>query len=105
MSTYTPDRWSILKIERNGEAIHKVFANWYGGYAAGDSWSLNSGIVSIKDAGDLWEITGYSGSVYLCHKEYQGMSGYGATVYNQLLSNFSGTIEIVELNSLSDIQL
>jgi len=45
MSDYYPDRWVVVKIGE--ENLYKVFACWYGGYARGDSWKLNSGITRV----------------------------------------------------------
>lgn len=78
MSLYTPDAWHILKIEGykdESEPIYKVLAGWYGGFAGSDSWKLNSGITKITDCGDHYDIDGYSGSTYRCHKATERFSG------------------------------
>lgn len=86
MSDYTPDRWMVLGIHTPKEIIYKVFATWSGGYAGGDSWKLNSGIVRATLVNDHWEFDGSSGSVYRCHQDSYGTNGYGQVVLNNLLS-------------------
>ena len=53
MSTYTPDCWVLVKIYSE----------------------------SVIDKGDFYEFLNSSGSVYLCHKEAQRMSGYMSTIF------------------------
>jgi hypothetical protein len=82
MSEYTPDRWIMLEItSKKLGTIRKIFAGWYGGFMGSDSWKLNSGVVAtrIDDSGH-YEFTGQSGSVYCCHANTHGMSGYMAQV-------------------------
>jgi hypothetical protein len=77
MSEYIPDCWVMVKITGKGNPpVYKILASWYGGYAKGDSWKLNSGIVKIEEDGQTYLFHGYSGSVYRCHKEGYRMSGY-----------------------------
>jgi hypothetical protein len=85
MSDYTPDRWTVIRIQATGQTIYKVFASWSGGYTGSDSWKLNSGIVRATLVEDRWEFDGSSGSVYSCHKDGYGTNGYGGHVLNGLL--------------------
>ena len=72
------DRWVIIKVD---EDLHKVFGMWYGSYLCGESWRLNSGIVKVEEDGeDHYLFHGESGSIYRCHKEAYGTSGYGSCV-------------------------
>jgi len=81
MSQYTPDRWVVLEFTHAEHGVfRKVFAGWYGGFADGDSWKLNSGITVTRIEDDVYEFDGYSGSTYNCHKSGHGMSGYMAQV-------------------------
>ena len=64
MSEYNPDKWVMVKFNVNGKPIHKILASWYGGYAKGDSWKLNSGVTKIEEDGQLYRFHGSSGSVY-----------------------------------------
>ena len=98
MSTYTPDRWLVVKITSGDDTIDKVFANWYGGYLDGDSWKLSSGITETVEFEDRFEYTNHSGSLYICYKGREGLSGYGSGVLQHLtekLTNAGGTLEIL----------
>ena len=78
MSEYYPDKWVVIKITApNYVPVYKVFACWYGGYAAGDSWKLNSGITKATLKGYVYSFEGSSGSVYQCHKDVYGTNSYG----------------------------
>ena len=78
-----PDKWVVVKIITE-KVIYKVFGCWSGSYLTGDSWRMNSGIASIKDTGDAYEFTGYSGSIYVCSKNSYGANGYGAMILNSM---------------------
>jgi hypothetical protein len=75
MSEYRPDRWVVIKIVTPKEHLYKVFACWYG-----DSWKINSGITQAQLVDDVWEFSGYSGSVYSCYRASYGVTAYGSTV-------------------------
>lgn len=83
MSEYNPDKWVMLKFNYNGEDVYKILASWYGGYANGDSWQLNSGIVRIEEDGQCYLFHGTSGSVYRCHKATYGMSSYTMSILSK----------------------
>lgn len=89
MSKYNPDKWVMLKFTHGDKPVYKILASWYGGYARGDSWQLNSGVVKIEEDGDLYLFHGSSGSVYQCHKQMYGMSAYTMGI----LSNFQKQVE------------
>ena len=86
MSDYTPDRWLVLCIHTTKEILYRVFATWQGGYGGSDSWKLNSGIVRAALVQDRWEFDGSSGSVYRCHQDSYGTSGYGGSVLGNMIS-------------------
>lgn len=100
---YTPDTWVILKFSGSkvpDGIMYKVLAGWYGGFADGDSWKLNSGITEIVTYASHYEVKGYSGSTYICHKGAETMSMYMASIYNSLLEQSKDTdtkIEIVQM--------
>ena len=52
-----------------------------------DSWKLNSGITSLKEEGDYYLFSGSSGSLYKCHKNSWGTSGYGGSVLDNIINN------------------
>ena len=82
MSTYTPNRWVVIEMTHGDDVINKVFGGWYGGYTGADSWKLSSGITETKEYADYYEFTNVSGSVYVCHKEAEGFSGYMFDIYS-----------------------
>lgn len=87
MAIYTPDKWVVLEISNGNETLRKVFAGWYGGFANGDSWKLNSGNEKEEEFEDRWEFTGYSGSTYVCYKSNMGMSAHMHSVLNNLINS------------------
>ena len=99
MSEYIPDCWVMVSIARKGTApIYKILASWYGGYAKGDSWKLNSGITKIEEDGQTYLFHGASGSVYRCHKDLYRMSGYTRGVcasFQKQADDTNGEIEFV----------
>lgn len=84
MSEYNPDRWVMLKIISEGQTTYKILAGWSGGYTQGQSWKLNSGCTEVKEDGDYLMFSGYSGSVYRCHKDSYGMNMISSQIYNSL---------------------
>ena len=98
MSDYTPDRWLVVKITTDKERLYKVFATWSGGYTGSDSWKMNSGITHATLVDERWEFSGYSGSVYSCHKDGYGTNGYGGTVLQNFIDQMpsqGATMEIM----------
>lgn len=87
---YDPDKWVMVKFVNNGETIYKIFTSWYGGYLHGDSWQLNSGCTRIEEDGDYYLFHGTSGSIYRCHKDTYGMSGYTSGVFGNFVRKFEG---------------
>ena len=84
---YTPDAWVIVRFVEDtlNMITYKVFAQWYGGYTQGESWKINSGIVSVEEDGNCYLFKGYSGSVYRCHKNNYRYTGYGYSVLAGIL--------------------
>lgn len=71
---YYPDGWMLVKI--NGTDPHyRVFGSWRGGYANGDSWRLNSGVVKCEKEGKYYKFFGESGSAYYCNENTYGNLG------------------------------
>ena len=98
MSDYQPDLWVVVKITTTKETLYKVFASWHGGYNGSDLWKMNSGITNATLVDDVWEFSGYSGSVYSCHKEAYGTNGYGGRVLQGFIDkapSADSTIEIM----------
>lgn len=87
MAVYTPDRWVVIDITSDtGTKIRKVLGAWYGGFAKGDSWRLNSGVTEVKEDGDWFIFVGYSGSEYRCHKNCEGTSMMSASILSNLMT-------------------
>jgi len=99
MSVYTPDAWVILELVTPEETIYKLLAGWIGGYLGSDSWKLSSGIESMNEFDDRYEFPNYSGSLYVCYKNNEGMTGYTSTIFN----GFVRQIEGIEGTSISRI--
>lgn len=100
MSTYYPDKWVLVEFDSPDHGkITKVMASWYGGYLGSDSWKLSSGVTKITKTDVGYEFLNDSGSVYFCHKDVYGMSGYTSSVY----ANFAK--QITELNDGSTIRI
>ena len=97
MSDYSPDRWVIVKIVTPKERLYKVFACWSAGYGGSDSWKMNSGITRASLVDDRWEFDGYSGSVYSCHKESYGVSGYNGNVLQNFINKATEIDAVIEI--------
>ena len=82
MSTNVPDCWVVVEITNEDEKFKKVLTGWYGGYAGSDSWKLSSAIESVEEFEDRFEFHNLSGSLYVCYKNAQRMSGYVSSIYN-----------------------
>ena len=82
---YSPDNWGLVKIDTDGKDplpfIYKVIGGWSGGYLDGDSWRMNSGITKVTEKGDYILFSGFSGSVYECYRESEGLRGMAAQVF------------------------
>ena len=73
---YTPDSWKIILFDSDDFGkVYKVLAGWYGGYANGDSWKLNSGIIEVVETDNFYDFYGSSGSIYHCTKTGEHISG------------------------------
>jgi hypothetical protein len=102
---YHPDVWIILKMssEEYGD-IYKILAGWYGGYLGGDSWQLNSGIESVtEESDDVIAFKGFSGSVYLCHKQTERFSGLTQSIYAHMVETATkggASVEVIEYKDL-----
>jgi len=100
MSTYNPDSWVVLKFTHSGKTTYKVLAHFGGSYLYGESWKLNSGVTNVEVDGDYLLFSGYSGSVYRCHKQSYCMRGVMHAVYSSFLDqvkeNPSYTMELMD---------
>jgi hypothetical protein len=95
---YTPDKWMVVKLESPQSSHYRVFATWKGGYMNGDSWKLNSGIVSVEEDAEFYYFNGSSGSVYQCHKEMYGTTFYGQSVLADMIERSKDRLTITVLD-------
>lgn len=103
---YRPDSWVILKVSSKDKApLYRVLAGWKGGYLDGDSWRINSGIKSYRDADTHWVFEGFSGSAYSCPKVREGFSFLTDAVFSNLVkqSQAAGDV-VVELLSMEQFK-
>lgn len=93
---YRPDNWVIVKITNEEEPLYKILAGWSGGYLYGDSWKLNSGITEVALDGEN-EILfhGYSGSVYRCRRNAEGLRMNCAYIYETMQATYSDKISLI----------
>lgn len=93
---YYPDGWTLVKI--SGQHPHyRVFGSWRGGYAQGDSWRLNSGVMTCEKEGKVYKFSGHSGSAYYCHEDGYGRLGsYNSGVLATYQEKGQGTFLTIE---------
>lgn len=87
--SYNPDVWTVVQIKNKdtGKRLYKLLAGWYGGFTGSDSWRLNSGITKIQKSPDnenVYQVYGFSGSLYSCHKNAEGTSVLTDSIFLQL---------------------
>jgi hypothetical protein len=87
MTTYNPDKFVVLKFTTPKYTVYKVLGSWGGSYLHGQSWKLNSGVTKVELDGDYYLFSGYSGSVYRCHKSSYGMTSYAMQIYTGFLND------------------
>ena len=105
MSDYYPDRWAIVHItSKDHPPIDKVVGSFYGNFTGGDSWRMNSGIERVVETENVYEVHGYSDSVYYCKKGCQGMSAYTEMVMNNLATLLEedglGMMRVIDIKEL-----
>lgn len=92
-----PDNWVVIKV--CSEAPHyRLVCSWYGGYIHGNSWRVNSSIVSCtkKDRHFLFE--GKSGSLYACHQDSYKMTSIMSCPFEAFRTN-NIQVEILDENT------
>lgn len=102
----TPTKWVVVKIENDGDTFYKVFASWLGNYLNGDSWRLNSGIVSVEEDEENYYFIGYSGSCYKCNKKAYGTaSAYSQSILEDFIKRSNGILTLMEDQDWSKLEL
>lgn len=100
---YAPDSWKIVKLtnKENGDVHHRIIAGWTGGYLQGSSWKISSGIEKITDEVDFWNVPNTSGSVYFLYKGREYLSGYVASIYDNLAKTAEDvTMDLVQIDEI-----
>lgn len=97
MTTYSPNFWSIIKINSDIDPHYRVFGSWSGSYLDGASWRMNSGIVQVEQDEDpnILNFIGSSKSIYKCHKKCYGFHHYGRSVFENYQANKPGIMEVM----------
>jgi len=92
MMSFIPTSWAILKIDSD-DPHYRIFGSIVGGYLNGDSWKVNSGIVSVTEDDNYYYFNGHSGSVYQCHKKaYGSFTSYPQSVLSRYCETSEGKI-------------
>lgn len=101
---YTPDGYAVIRLQTYGsdDFIMKVFGSWCGGYLSGDSWRLNSGIIDIKDEGDSYLVTGFSGNQYRLSKTTNYIRPYNKSVLDDMIAELRSYGHQAEIISIQD---
>jgi hypothetical protein len=103
MNEYYPHNWVLVKITGT-DPHYRVFGSWRGGFADGDSWRMNSGIVSVEEDETFYYFHGYTGSVYKCNKNCYGNLGmYNTGIIQDYCERSQGTMEMVD--EMPDVML
>lgn len=106
MTRYTPDVWKIIRITSSEGVVDRVLAGWYGGYTSGDCWKINSGVTHTEEYEDRYEFAGWSGSVYVCYKNSERLSGMTSSVLQSLISSAESlpdtTIEVLDYTKIQE---
>lgn len=102
---YFPDKWLVVKISSEEDTHYRIFACWYGGFANGDSWKLNSGIKEIEVVNEAFRFIGDSGSRYIGSVNNYGISGYGSGVLSSLIAGQASIgVEVTKLDEQEAIK-
>lgn len=100
---YTPHGWCIIKSKED----FFVFGSWGGGFANGDSWRRNSGIVKVEKQGNEYLFYGHTGSVYRCAEDAEDrITMYNRGVLSEMLekNEQASVVPVVEvLNKFGDV--
>ena len=103
-NTYSFDGFALIKVTTlDGEVYFKVFGSRSGGYLDGDSWRLNSGVVSAKKDDNYYYFRGESGSCYKVPIGGGHISSYCSLVLLQAIEKNKMRILIGQATFVIDI--
>jgi hypothetical protein len=94
MTNYFPDNWVVIKF-KGDDPHYRILAGWSGGYTTGNSWRMNSGIISVDADQESFMFKGSTGSVYTCHKESYCLRMNNAHVWDQLENLHGDKVELM----------
>lgn len=97
-SKYNPDKWVIVGDGTN----FKVLGAWSGGYLDGDSWRLSSGLQRVEEDGDYYLMHNYSGSVYKCHRETEGVNMASSGILSKIKKLGGETYSVEDFNATKE---
>ena len=89
------DNWVVVKF-RGDDPHYRVLVGSSGGYLYGDSWRMNSGIISITQDCDYFYFHGSSGSNYRCHKESYTLRMNNAHIWERLKEIHGDKVELMD---------
>ncbi len=92
--SYIPDNWVVIKI-KGDDPHYKILAGWSGGYATGDSWRMNSGIVHVDETENSFIFYGSSGSAYDCRKHSYCLRKNNAHIWSALQEKHGDKVELM----------
>ena len=88
--SFTPrTSWAVYAISKG---LWKVL-----GSSGLNEWRINSGIKSITEHEDFYDIHGFSGSTYRCYKDRYGIPAYGRHIHDLLEVGYLTEKEFVDL--------
>ena len=91
MTTYTPDRWVVVRLDGAGEEpTEHVLAGWSGGYLDSDRWRRSSPIERVVFEEHVYVFYTASGAFYRCHKNSHGMTTLSASIFSTANTNTEG---------------
>jgi hypothetical protein len=97
--TSIPDRWVVVKISSEHGTGYKVLGSWYGGYAYGNAWRMNSGITRVEKTDHSFLFYGNSGSCYECGFNNYGMHLESSGVVDQLRQMPNVIVDILPMET------
>jgi hypothetical protein len=92
--SYFPDNWVVIKL-KGDDPHYRILAGWSGGYATGDSWRMNSGIVRVEEDEHYFRFYGSSGSCYSCNKKAYGLRMNNAYIWSALEERHGDKVEMM----------
>ena len=92
---YTCDNWVVIFINA-GDPHYRVLTGTSGGYASGDSWRMNSGIVRVEEVDGSFIFYGASGSAYSCSKNSYCLRMNNAHIWAQLQEKHGDKVQMMD---------